>query len=353
MSRGPRVLVVGTGHGCRVHVPALRAAGFEVAALVGNDPERTRRRAALSGVPRAFTDLDGAITQTGATAVAVATPPATHAAVVSAALSRRCHVLCEKPFAMNAGEARMLLAAATQARVVHLLGNQFRMLPERALAARSIAAGLIGEPRLATLVQYAGLLTQAGSRWPHWWSDPAAGGGWLGASGSHSIDQVRSWLGEFSSVSAVLPSVSQQPRAAEDSFILRFSLASGVHGMIQQTGAAWGPHAPMTRVAGTQGSLWLDQGAVWVADRTGTRRLQVPPELELEPMAQSDDPRKQFLHIELPPSRRLCEQWRAAIEGRAGDGVPVATFADGVACMQVIDAIRVSAASGGAVVPIP
>jgi predicted dehydrogenase len=46
----PRVAVVGTGFGARVHVPALRAAGFEVVALVGTDPDRTARRAARAGV---------------------------------------------------------------------------------------------------------------------------------------------------------------------------------------------------------------------------------------------------------------------------------------------------------------
>ena len=32
------VAVVGTGFGCLTHVPALRAAGFDVLALVGRDP---------------------------------------------------------------------------------------------------------------------------------------------------------------------------------------------------------------------------------------------------------------------------------------------------------------------------
>ena len=41
----PGAVVVGTGFGCRVHVPALRNAGFDVVALVGRDPERTARRA--------------------------------------------------------------------------------------------------------------------------------------------------------------------------------------------------------------------------------------------------------------------------------------------------------------------
>src|SRR5579864_9676250 len=75
----PIALVVGTGFGCRIHVPALRAAGFEVVGLVGSDPERTARRAEANGVPAAFTDLDDAIAKTGAVAVTIATPPHTHA----------------------------------------------------------------------------------------------------------------------------------------------------------------------------------------------------------------------------------------------------------------------------------
>ncbi len=42
-----RVAVVGTSFGCQAHVRALQAAGFEVSALVGRDPERTREKAAL------------------------------------------------------------------------------------------------------------------------------------------------------------------------------------------------------------------------------------------------------------------------------------------------------------------
>jgi predicted dehydrogenase len=43
----------------------------------------------------------------------------------------------------------------------------------------------------------------------------------------------------------------------------------------------------------------------------------------------------------------LCEALRAGVEGRPlPDAVPVPTFADGVASMRVLDAIRESAASG-------
>jgi hypothetical protein len=70
------------------------------------------------------------------------------------------------------------------------------------------------------------------------------------------------------------------------------------------------------------------------------------------PQAPSDDPRKRYLHIELPPARRLCEAWRAAIRHEPIGPVPIATFVDGVAAMQVIDAIRASSAAQGALIEV-
>src|SRR3546814_17076105 len=60
MTRIP-ALVVGTGFGCRTHVPALRAAGFDVVGLVGADAPRTARRAEKGGIVARYTDIDYAI----------------------------------------------------------------------------------------------------------------------------------------------------------------------------------------------------------------------------------------------------------------------------------------------------
>jgi len=346
-------LVVGTGHGLRVLVPALRAAGFRVVALVGADAARTQERAQSSGVARAFTDLDDAIGATGAAAVAIASPPHTHAALVHAALSRGCHVLCEKPFAKDALEAYGMLTAATRAGVVHLVGNQFRMMPDRIVIARAIADGLIGDPGLISITQYTGLVASPDAKRPSWWFDEEAGGGWLGASGSHMIDMIRTWLGDFSSLSAALPILSDRTGVAEDSYLLRFSMVNGAEGVLMQTGGAWGNFAAMSRVAGNRGTLSLENDGVWLSNREGTRKLAMPPELSLPLVPPSDDPGKPYLHIELPPAIRLCEAWYRAISGETpSPTVPVATFADGVACMQVIDAIRKSAAAGGALMRV-
>ena len=328
-----------------MHVPALRAAGFDVTALVGQDGDRTARRAERLGIPNALTSLEDAVTLPGVEAVSIATPPDTHAPLAVAAVEAGRHVICEKPFALNAAEAETMLDAATAAGVMHLVGHEFRWTWARAAFGAALATGAIGEPRLVTVAQYVPLVADPAAKVSTWWFDEARGGGWLAASGSHMIDAVRVWLGEFESVSAGLSVVSDRVGVADDSFTMRFVLASGVHGVLQQTGAAWGSPPGLTAVAGTDGTIWMDGDDAWLADRSGTRRLDAPAGVPRQ-APPDDDPRHRFTHLELGPYTRLCEVLRAGVDGTAIDSpVPVPTFADGVACMKVLDAARASAAA--------
>jgi len=336
------VAVVGTGFGCRVHVPALRAAGFEVVALVGRDAERTARRAVRCGVERACASLAEALAL-GLDAVTIATPPATHAPLALEAVAAGCHVLCEKPFVLDENEARRVRDATADAGVVGLIGHEFRYAVERMAAGAAIAGGSIGEPRLATFVHASDLVADPATPRPRWWFDataPAAGGDWLGASGSHAIDQIRWWLGEFESVSAAC-----SPRE----FTVRFSMRTGVEGILQQTAESWGPPVNVTRVSGTAGTVWLDGGQAWLAGagREARALCDAPP-----PPPPVEDPRHRFTLLELGPYTALAERFAALIAGAPlPPGPRPATFDDGVANTLVLDAIRRSSAGGGTVQP--
>ena len=73
--------------------------------------------------------------------------------------------------------------------------------------------------------------------------------------------------------------------------------------------------------------------------------LVLPP----APPAPVDDPVHAYTHLELGPYTRLAECFRAGVCGEPHAGaVPVPTFADGLADMRVLDAIRASAAADGA-----
>jgi predicted dehydrogenase len=345
-------IVVGTGFGCRIHVPALRAAGFEVVGLVGNNPGKTEKRAGQNGISAWFTDLDEAITRTGARVVTIATPPSTHAALTLTAIARGCHVVCEKPFASDSGEAQHMLDAAEKAGVFHMVAHEFRWMPDRALFGRAIAQGLIGDPRFLVVDQFIPFCADPDTPLPKWWFDAASGGGWLGAGGSHMMDQIRAWLGEFDSLSANLFLVSDRVADCEDTYSMRFRMKNGVEGSMQQSAGAWGPMATLLRCAGTKGTVWIEQGKVMVADKTGTRELAVPDDLLLPPTPPPDpDPNSpaRASHFEIGPFTRFCEALRDGVEGReVRSSVPIPTFRDGLESMRILDAIRASSAAGGA-----
>ncbi len=354
MSRRVSAAVVGTGFGCLTHVRALRAAGFEVRALVGRDVEKTSARAARFEIPDAYTSLADALARSDVDAVTIATPPHTHAALVLQAVRAGKHVLCEKPFTRDATEARSLLEAADAAGVVHLLGCEFRFAPGQALLRRTVREGMIGAPRLATFMLHIPLLADPEAEVPSWWSDAAQGGGWLGAHASHVIDQIRTTLGEFDTVSASLPHVGNHGWTAEDAYLVQFRLRGGAVGAMQSVASDRGPMLFATRIAGTAGTAWAEGDRVQIADADGTRDIPCPTELAVPapdpPPADLIVSAYDLLHstgLDLGPYTRLAERFRDLILGdEVADDPAAATFVDGVANMEVLDAIRRSAAEG-------
>jgi predicted dehydrogenase len=349
--------VIGTGFGCLTHVRAAQAAGLEVRALVGRNPERTADRAKRFSIPAACTSVAEAVALPGVDAVAIATPPHTHAPLALEAIAAGKHVVCEKPFTRDAAEARTLLDAAEAAGIVHLLGTEFRWSTGQAVMARAIASGAIGDPRLAVFMLHMPLLAAAGAEVPDWWSDAEQGGGWLGAHAAHTVDQVRDALGEFESVSAALPRLVDRPWTVEDTYSVRFHLHSGVDGILQSSAGDWGPIMVLNRVAGTGGTVWAEGDTVRIADAAGTRTLPEPEDL---PVTAGDPPPTDlmvtaydFMHstgIDMAPFTRLYRTFGDLIAGRPVPADPrPATFADGVAAMAVLDAIRRSAREGRSV----
>jgi predicted dehydrogenase len=106
------------------------------------------------------------------------------------------------------------------------------------------------------------------------------------------------------------------------------------------------------RITGSRGTVWTEGDTVHVADKNGTRRIDVPEDLHV---AAPDPPPADllvttydFLHsmgIDYGPYVRLFDTFRDLIARQPVPADPrPATFADGVANMVVLDAIRRSAA---------
>ena len=352
MAGRPGAVVIGTGFGVLTHLRALRAAGFEVSALVGRDPARTAERARRSGVPHGLTDLSRALALPGVEVVSIATPPHSHCELALAAIAARKHVVCEKPFARDAAEGARMLAAAERAGVIHLMGTEFRFATAQALATRALREGAIGEPRLATFVLQLPALADPRAAVPEWWSDASQGGGWLGAYASHVIDQMRLCLGEIEGVSASLQRLAEHDWSAEDTYSIHFRTASGASGLLQSSAGTWGAPLAVARFAGARGTLWIEGEDVWVGDAAGPRKLPVPDDLkhsapippDRELLVTSYD-RLHSMGIDLGPFTKLFAALRVQMEGGKPPADPAAaTFADGLAVQRVLDAVRRSAA---------
>jgi predicted dehydrogenase len=208
---------------------------------------------------------------------------------------------------------------------------------------------MIGTPKLVLGASFLSMLPSFAM--PDWWFDPASGGGWFGASGSHRIDALRQWFGEVRAVSAGLSTVSDPALTVDDSFDLRCVMVNGVDVSLMQSAAALGPAFSASRIVGTAGTLWSEADGVHIADADSPdgRVLDPPAFLGLPDVAaRAVGALADMTRLELPPYIMLTRAFRRAIEGEpALPGPKPATFADGLACMQVVDAARRSAATGG------
>jgi len=352
--------VIGTGFGCLTHARAARGAGLDVVALVGRNHNKTEARAQRFEIPHACSSVDDALRLAGVDAVAIVTPPYTHAELAQAAIAAGKHVVCEKPFTRDVAEARALLDAARRAGIVHVLGAELRYSPGQALLNKVVRGGAIGAPRMATFLLHIPVLAEEKSVVPDWWADAEAGGGWLGAHVPHVIDQVRMMLGEIRQVTASLPRIVPRRWTAEDAYVVLFETANGCAGVMQATASDRGPLLFVTRIVGSEGTAWAEGDRVQVATAEGTKDIPMPAEFcvaePLPPPADLIVTAYDQLHsfgIDYGPYVRLYEHFAARIAGaeRPADAAP-ATFADGVANMAVMHAIRASAAAGGITVEV-
>lgn len=110
-----RVGLVGAGYVSEFHASALKR--VPNARIVGVTDFVTSRAADLAtrfSIPKVFPTMEAMIDE-GVDVIHILTPPDTHAQVAIAALKRGCHVLVEKPLAMNVEEVDRISAAATAA----------------------------------------------------------------------------------------------------------------------------------------------------------------------------------------------------------------------------------------------
>lgn len=172
----------------RAHLPVLAEVPW-AGPVVLHDPDEDRARDLVGRFPWLLASPDPEdLLGRGLDLVLVACPNHLHAPLTIAALEAGSHVLCEKPVATSAEDARRMLRAAHDAGRELAVAHAFRFRPEVVALRRAVQAGELGSIRGVR----AGWLRRRGVPGAGSWFTRRglAGGGALLDLGSHLLDLV-------------------------------------------------------------------------------------------------------------------------------------------------------------------
>jgi predicted dehydrogenase len=113
--------------------------------IVGRNAEKAKQAAELFGWEEYSTDWRQVVRRPDIDAVAIVTPPNTHAAIAIAAADSGKHIFCEKPFTIAVDEAERTIDAVQRSGVKHMLGFNYRRVPALGLAKQLVQSGRLGK----------------------------------------------------------------------------------------------------------------------------------------------------------------------------------------------------------------
>jgi predicted dehydrogenase len=348
-----KIGIIGIGFGATVHAPGFRSEGWDVAAICSRHADKAREAATAAGIADVHTDAMELIRRDDLAAVSIVTPPVAHHDLAIAALEAGKHVLCEKPFALDRAQAARMEAAATASGRTAMVAHEFRYAPQRAHIRQLLGEGYVGKFELCTIELF---LDRFAAREPRPWSwlaTNAAGGGILGALGSHYIDALRHWFGEVASVSGRVDTLRPDLRDpatgrivqgdADDTFAFTLTFRNGGMATMISSFAFAPTRGAKIAVMGNGGTLLAEQAGpnptedgVVVGSRDGAPLAPLPMPPQYLPFADARDHR-------LSSFRLLVRDFNAGIERGTS---PAPNFTDGLRCQEVLDAVRESSATG-------
>ena len=252
-----RFAILGFGHhAVRRLLPAFSEC--EEATLSGmwrRDQAAALENCATYKIPYCFPTREALCSSPEVDVVFITSPDAMHRDDALLAFAHGKAVLCEKPVAMNSGEAAEMDLAAKAAGLLYGVAQNFRYNRSLEWMREQIASGRIGRPQLAH-AQYSYPAAHAPRKWI---TDPTlARGGPIADVGVHCIDALRFVLGDdVSSVSTVArkDEVSGKVEAIAS---LQLEMTGGVYANV--TASARAPYRTLIEVNGSDGVLIAENG---------------------------------------------------------------------------------------------
>ena len=307
--------------------PARARDDVVIASVAARDPARAGAYAALHGIESADEDYAALVLRDDLDLIYVALPPAGHAEWTIRALEAGKAVLCEKPFARSAAEARTMVDAArrTGGHLIEAFHYRFHPIIRRAEAI--LAEGLLGrltcgEARLDYPIPRA----PGELRW-----SAEQGGGALMDLGCYPLHLLRTLLRAEPEVTAATAMQIDGVDAETDATLM---FPGGVTGQIGASMTAERPNARAV-ITGERGRLTISN---FIAPQNGCQFV-----LEV-------DGRSQVLATD-GPSTYQAQLDHVVQVLRGGVSAALTGGHDAVANMAAIDAIRSTAGLTGASSP--
>ncbi len=274
-NKAVRLAIIGTGGMANVHAERFtKIRGCKVIAACDVDLARAKTFAEKYGIPECFSSVEALLAGADIDAVTIVTPDAFHSPVSLVCLKAGKHVLCEKPLALNYGDAKKMVQAARKAGVVNMVNFSYRDWPCIQAVTKAIHRGDIGEVRHVEASYLQAWL--ASKVWGDWrtnsawlWRLSASHGskGALGDVGVHIVDFATFPCGPIKEVYCRMRAFPKAPGNkigeykldANDSAVLNVEFANGALGTIHTS--RWvGGHANRLalKIAGTKGTISID-----------------------------------------------------------------------------------------------
>ena len=350
-----RIGIIGSGFARTTQIPGfLNCRNAQVTAIASARREHAEEVAREFGIPHVEADWRSLVARDDIDLISIVTPVVTHCEMTLAALDHGKAVLCEKPMAMNAEEARRMADRARDTGLLGLIDHELRFLPGRLKMREMIHRGEMGKIKHASVIFRSDSRADPNRPW-NWWSDQKQGGGALGAIASHIIDGFRWML--TTEVDEVTCDLATHVRERKDhegksravtsddeaNLLLRFSdhdLTDGATGNVSISMIEAGPPLHRFEVFGERGALKVEgDGDLWQSNVGDGDWQKVDIDRGELASGMSDNGWARGFTVF---SRKIVEALR---EGQTT--VPgAASFEDGYQTQLVLDAARESNESG-------
>jgi len=334
-----------------------------LAAIAGRNAEAVQEAARRYGYEKAYTDWHQLVNDPDVQLFDNSGPNDTHAEPCIAAAQAGKHILCEKPLARTAPEAKAMLDAVQKAGVKHMVAFNYRFVPAIRQIRELIDSGALGQ-----IYHFRAVYLQ------EWIADPdfpmvwrldknVAGSGALGDLGAHIIDLGRYLVGEPARIAAMTKTFikdrqagdgQKAPVTVDDAFVAAVEFANGALGTVEATRFAPGRK---------------NHNSFEINAEHGSIRFNLERMNELEVFWKDDQPRETQGFTNVLVSESYHPWWKnwwpqghmigwehtfvheidhllQAIVNGADVAPHGATFEDGYRCAVICDAILESAQSG-------